>query len=103
MSFNIYIVCAYAIICAVSAVVTTSVSKKTLPSWATIFTSLVGMVIWSLAVRKSTWSLVRLSAMFDIVGCLSYFVGFTICGEVVTSTQWVGILLMTVSIYLINK
>jgi len=103
MSFNVYIASAYAVICAISAWVTLSVRSKTLPSWSTLFSSVVSMMIWSLAVKRSTLSLVQLSALFDVVGCLAYFTGYVLCGESVTSIQWVGIFLMIFAIYLINS
>ena len=103
MSFDLYIALSYGIICTASSFVLVAVRKGALPGWATFATSIVSMIIWSLAVRKSKMPLVELSALFDVVGALAYFVGFALFGEKITLIQWTGISLLVFSLYLINK
>lgn len=103
MSFDVYISIAYALMCIASSYVLVCVKKETLPGWTTFIASVGSMVIWSLAVRKTRLPLVELSALFDVVGALAYFVGFAFYGEKISPVQWTGILLMVFSLYLINK
>lgn len=79
------------------------VRKGILWSWSSLITSVISMVIWSVATRKSTLSLVQISALFDVVGAIAYFMGFVILGETITRIQWLGIILLVFAIYLINK
>lgn len=103
MSFELYIALTYGIICTSSSFVLMGVKKGTLPGWATFVTSMVCMAVWSIAVRKSKLPMVELSALFDVVGALAYFIGFAIYGEKITMIQWTGISLLVFSLYLINK
>lgn len=93
----------YALVCVGSSYVAVEIRKEHLPAWATAITSVLGMIIWSYVVKHSVLSLVKLSALYDVVGALAYFVGFVIYGEHINSTQWCGILLMVFSIFLINN
>jgi drug/metabolite transporter (DMT)-like permease len=61
------------------------------------------MFIWASAIKNSKLSPVHLSALFDVIGALAYFIGFAIFGEKISPIQWVGIVLMVFSIHLINK
>lgn len=103
MSFELYIALAYGIICTSSSFVLMGVKKGSLPGWATFATSMISMAMWSIAVRKSKLPMVELSALFDVVGALAYFVGFALYGEKITIIQWCGISLLVFSLYLINK
>ena len=103
MPFDFYIAFAYGIICISSSFVIMGVKKGNLPGWSTFVTSIVSMVIWSMAVRKSKLPMVELSALFDVVGALAYFIGFALYGEKISPIQWTGISLLVFSIYLINK
>ena len=103
MSFDFYIATAYAIICIASSYVIICVKKEIFPFWMTFITSLASMIIWSLAVKKTKLPPVELSALFDVVGALAYFVGFAMYGEKITPTQWTGIIIMLFSLYLVNK
>lgn len=103
MSFDFYLATLYGLICAGSSIILMYVKKGVLPSWATLFTSLLGMIIWSLAVRRTKLSLIELSSVFDAVGALAYFFGFVMCGERINQTQIIGVCLLVFSIYLINK
>lgn len=61
------------------------------------------MLIWSYATRKTTLPLVHISALFDVVGAMAYFIGFALMGETITLVQWTGISLLVFSLYLINR
>jgi drug/metabolite transporter (DMT)-like permease len=103
MSFDVYISLAYAAVCIAASFVLAGVRKQTLPAWSSVVTSVISMLIWSLATRKSKLTLVQISALFDVVGALAYFAGFVIIGETVTGVQCIGIILMVFSIFLINS
>lgn len=103
MPFDLYIALSYGIICTASSFVLMAVKKGTLPGWATFITSMISMAIWSAAVRKSKLPMVELSALFDVVGALAYFIGFALYGERISPIQWTGISLLVFSLYLINK
>lgn len=93
----------YAFICVASSFVAVEVRKESLPAWFSIITSTLGMFVWAYVVRHSALGLVKLSALYDILGALAYFAGFVIYGENISNIQWVGISLMVFSIYLINS
>jgi drug/metabolite transporter (DMT)-like permease len=103
MPFDVYIASAYALICTLSSFVIIGIKKEILPGWTTFVTSFISMVIWSMAIRKSKLPAVELSALFDVVGALAYFIGFALCGERITPIQWTGISMLVFSLYLINK
>jgi drug/metabolite transporter (DMT)-like permease len=103
MSFDFYLATLYGLICAGSSIILMYVKKGILPGWATLLTSLLGMLLWSLAVKRTQLTLIELSSIFDAVGALAYFLGFVLCGEKVNQFQILGICLLVFSIYLINK
>jgi drug/metabolite transporter (DMT)-like permease len=93
----------YICVCVASSFVAVEVRKEHIPGWSSIITSTLGMFIWAYVVRNSCLGLVKLSALYDILGALAYFLGFVIYGESISNIQWVGISLMVFSIYLINS
>jgi len=103
MPFDLTISLAYAICCISASFVLVGVKKGTLWPWSSLITSLISMLIWSIATRKTKLSLVQISALFDVVGAVAYFVGFVLFGEIITLTQWMGISLLIFSLYLINR
>lgn len=86
-----------------SSVVMVKIKNQTAPGWLTFIPSMIGMVLWTVAVRKSKLPVVELSALYDVLGALAYFIGFAMYGEKITPIQWTGISLLTFSLYLINK
>jgi drug/metabolite transporter (DMT)-like permease len=103
MSFDLFICIAYALCCIAASYVLVGVKKGILWPWSSIFTSMISMFIWSLATRKTSLSLVQISALFDVVGAVAYFVGFALMGETITLIQWIGIFLLIFSLHLINR
>jgi drug/metabolite transporter (DMT)-like permease len=103
MPFDVYIALVYALVCASSSFIIVAVKKESFPFWATYLASIASMITWNLAIRKTRLPLVELSALFDVVGALAYFVGFAFCGEKITVIQWLGISLLVFSLYIINK
>ena len=93
----------YAVICVLSSFVAVEVRKANIPAWCTIFTSSAGMAVWSYVTKNSNLPLVKLSALYDVVGALAYFFGFVLYGEQISPIQWVGISLLILAIYMINS
>jgi multidrug transporter EmrE-like cation transporter len=103
MHLDVILTCLYFIIGMSSAIVMVEIRRENLPPWMTMIFSGLAMVLWSIAVKKSKMSVVHLSALYDAVGAVAYFVGFALYGEKITQTQFVGIGLLIFSLYIINK
>ena len=93
----------YGLICVLSSIVGVKVRKENWPVWTTTITSVGNMLVWTYVTKNSQLPLVNLSALYDVVGALAYFVGFAIFGEAISPIQWVGIFMMIFSLYLINS
>jgi drug/metabolite transporter (DMT)-like permease len=96
-------ICLYGLVCVFSSIIGVKIRQQNWPVWSTMVTSMINMTIWTWVTKHSKMPLVNLSALYDVVGALAYFVGFAIYGEVITTIQWVGIFLMIFSLYLINS
>jgi drug/metabolite transporter (DMT)-like permease len=103
MSLDLIAALLYSLNCVASSIIMIKVRSNSVPPWATFIPSILGMVVWSVVVKKSKLPVVELSALYDVLGALAYFVGFAIYGEKITQIQWCGISLLAFSLYLINK
>lgn len=93
----------YGIICVLSSIVGVKVRRDNWPVWTPMVASILNMFVWAYVLKHSKMPLVNLSALYDVVGALAYFVGFVIFGETISPIQWVGIFMMIFSLYLINS
>ena len=101
--FDIWAALLYVLNGMMSAIIMVKIRNNSLPSWSSFISSVVGMVLWSLIIKKSKISSVELSALYDVLGALAYFFGFYFCGQKITLIQWTGIGVLLFSLYLINK
>lgn len=73
------------------------------PWWLPVLAGLGSYTVWSATTKLTTTNLVVLSAWFDVVVCLAWFVGFWLLGrESISAVQWVGIMFLAVGLGLIN-
>jgi drug/metabolite transporter (DMT)-like permease len=86
-----------------SAVIMVKIRNNSVAPWSSFLPSLIGMVLWAIIIRKSRIPSVELSALYDVLGALAYFIGFYFCGEKITQIQWIGIGFLLFSLYLINR
>lgn len=86
-----------------SATVMLKVRSNSVPPWSSVLPSFIGMMLWAIIIRKSKIPSVELSALYDVLGALAYFLGFYLWGEKITAIQWTGIGILLFSLYLINK
>lgn len=86
-----------------SAIIMVKIRNNTAAPWSSFIPSLMGMILWAMIIRRSKIPSVELSALYDVLGALAYFIGFYFCGEKITQIQWVGIGFLLFSLYLINR
>jgi drug/metabolite transporter (DMT)-like permease len=103
MTFDLWAGLFYFLNGMISAAIMIKIRSNNIPGWATFIPSFAGMVLWSLVVKRSKLPVVELSALYDVLGAVAYFVGFALYGEKITPIQWCGISTLLFSLYLINK
>lgn len=103
MTFDLWAALFYLLNGIMSAAVMIKIRSGSIPGWSTFIPSIIGMTVWSMVVRKSKLPVVELSALYDVLGAVAYFIGFALYGEKITNMQWCGISLLIFSLYLINK
>ncbi len=91
-----------AIICLGGAWISLQVRHQHLPILSTLASGVSTMVIWMLVVRYTRMSLVAASAWYDVTTALGYFIGFAVFGEHINLSQWIGIALLAMGLFLIN-
>lgn len=74
------------------------------PWWLTLIAGVASYSCWALALRTTTWSLVVVSAVFDVLVAVSWFVGFWLIGkQPIYPVQWLGIALLCAGLALVNR
>lgn len=71
------------------------------PMWAYATTPITATV-WLWQVKYGSLSLTKASSIYDVMLCLSWFVGFALLGEVISAQQWLGVLLLCIGLALVN-
>lgn len=78
--------------------------KQGHPWWLALIAGVASYSVWALALRVSTWNVVFLSAVFDVLVAVSWFVGFWLIGkQPISLVQWAGIALLCAGLALINR
>ncbi len=78
--------------------------RETLPWWAPVIGGVFTHFCWACSVRVSALSLVTLSAIFDVVVAVGFFLGFWWFGqEHISPVQLAGIALLCAGLILINR
>ena len=90
------------LICLGGAWVCVQIRSGNFAASTALISGVTTMVVWMLLVRNAKMPLVTASAWYDVTQALGYFVGFMICGEHISSTQWLGILLLLIGLALVN-
>lgn len=80
----------------------TKILNEELSVWYALISGFVNTVLWVVLLRYSSKTLIGLSAWFDVVMTMGYFLGFIMLGQTVTMLQLFGIVLLTAGMYFIN-
>lgn len=99
--FDYFLVFLVFLICLGGSWISTEVRNNNLPFYLTSLSGILITIIWVYIVKWSRINLFLVSAWIDVAAALGYFIGLSLLGEPVTVTQWIGIVLLTVGLYLI--
>lgn len=100
---NVLIVSYYLFSCFTGCYINILVKDNSIPVYFTIISNLLFMCGWMIAIKNSTLSLTKLTALVNVTITFGYFFGLAYFGQKITPTQWAGVISLIIGIILINK
>jgi drug/metabolite transporter (DMT)-like permease len=99
---NVFFYFYYFIVCFGLAFVNVYIQRGNLPTWYTLFGSLLMMSGGYFMLKYSTLSLTQQSVLITISTSIGYQLGLKCMGDEISNLQWFGIFLSIISAILVN-
>jgi hypothetical protein len=99
--FDYFLIFLIFLICLGGSWLSVGVRNNEYPFYLSAVSGFLISIIWIYIVKWSKSNLIVISAWIDVACSLGYFVGFFICGQAITLHQLVGIILLTIGLYLV--
>lgn len=99
-----YIFAAYfGVVSIFGAILNKKVVESNWPLWSSAIFSIAMMIGGIVMLQYSTLPLIKQSSIITLTSRFGYLIGLVLMGEVITSIQWIGIVIMLFGSYLTNK
>ena len=99
---NIFFYFYYFFVCFGLAFVNVHIQRGNLPTWFTLFGSLLMMSGGYFMLQLSTLSLTQQSVLITISTSIGYQLGLKFMGDEISNLQWFGIFLSVIAAILVN-
>jgi drug/metabolite transporter (DMT)-like permease len=90
-------------VCLLSAYVCTKIKNGELPGYATFISSTLLTLGWFYCVNYAKESLLQMNALVEVSASVGFYIGLYLMGVHIKPLQLLGILLMILGLYLVNK
>jgi drug/metabolite transporter (DMT)-like permease len=86
----------------IGAYLTKLIQAKAIPWYCTMITGSIAGLIWGY-MSTSSKPLIYLSVLYDVLTAITYILVFILLGDKVTTTQFIGIVMSLIGIFLISE
>jgi len=87
----------------ISAYTSIKIRENVFPYYTTLISSFLQSLVWMFALGFSKISLLKLSAIMDVVYCTAFYFALYCFGEPIKLAQLIGLVFMLVGMWFVNK
>ena len=100
----VYLIAAYFfVVSMMSSYFSIKVRNNEMPMWVTLICSAFIGLGWMAAVKMVRIPLVNMGSIVDVMACIGFYFGLLLLGDPIKTHQYIGISMVVLGLYVVNK